>query len=62
MRLSQLLSEYGITLGALPRKVEQGVEPEVGEIEYLVTLFHEPNWQKTPGEFVVGVYLRRNPS
>ena len=61
MRLSQLPREIGIVPNTLPRKVEQGIEPKIGDIEYLLTLFHKSNRQKTLGKFLIGIQLRRNP-
>ena len=39
-------------------EVEQRFDPEVGQREDLLALFHEPDGKQTPGEIVVGSQLR----
>ena len=45
MRGAQFLRQFGIARGGLAGEVEQRLQPEIGEGEYLEALLHEPNGQ-----------------
>ena len=42
-------------------QMEHGLQPEVGETEDLLALFHEPDRQQRPGEVLVAAQLGRDP-
>ena len=55
---AQLQRELGMSGGALPGEVEQRLKPEVGHVEDLVILFHEPDGEELAREFLVRTKFR----
>ena len=62
MRRTQFLCQIRVAHRALLSEVEQRLEPEVGEIEYFVALFHEPNRKQTFGKRRIATKLGSDAS
>ena len=58
MRRLQFPRELGMACGAFPGKMEQRFEPEIGQIEDLRALLHEPDRQQRFGKRRVGAQFR----
>ena len=54
MRVAQFPRQFGVARASLAGEVEQRLQPEIGEGEYLVALLHEPNGQDSARQRVVG--------
>ena len=58
MRRPQFPRELGMACGAFPGEMEQRFEPEIGQIEDLLALLHEPDRQQRFGKDGVGAQFR----
>ena len=60
-RVAQLPGQPGVVLVDLVGQMEHGLQPEVGETEDLLALFHEPDRQQRRGEVLVAAQFGRDP-